>query len=83
MTIPDLCSYIEDVMQCIASSFVLGLNESYIESIGSVLEHHNPKNRATSLHSVSNEVIISWNGPTIMYCDVIDRDTLYRMFGKN
>ena len=54
---------IPDVMQCIVTCFFMGHNESYVESIGSKLKHHNPPNHNITLEHLEGESIVAWNGP--------------------
>ena len=61
----ELYSGIPDAMQCIVTCFFMGHNESYVESIGSKLKHHNPPNRNITLEHLEEEFIVAWNGPEI------------------
>ena len=68
-------------MQCIATNFLLGHNDSYVESMGSKLKHHNKQNRDLLLKSLEDEVIISWNGPKIQHADKLIKETIDSMHG--
>ena len=74
---------IPDFMHGIATCFLLGHNESYVESIGSILKHHFPSNRNILLKSLEDEVVIHWNGPSIAHCDEVVAETLSRMHGSS
>ena len=78
---PDIYESIPDVMHCIVTCFLLGHNESYVESIGSNLKHHYPANRNTTLEHLEEEIIVAWNGPNIPHCDGIVKATIYNMHG--
>jgi hypothetical protein len=81
LTKPELFDSIPDLLQCIATSFLIGHNESYIESLGSVLKHHNPPQRNLSLQHLDMEVSIAWNGPKVAHADELIKETLTRMYG--
>ena len=59
----ELYSGIPDV-----TCFFKGHNESYVESIGSKLKHHNLPNRNITLEHLEEELIVAWNGPEIPHC---------------
>ena len=46
---PQLHESIPDFMNCIVTCFLIGHNESYVESIGSKLAYHAPNHRNTTL----------------------------------
>ena len=72
---------IPEFMHGIVCAFMVGHNESYIESVGSVLKHHNSQQRPISKEMVEAEQWIAWNGPEIQHCDEIVKATLNFMFG--
>ena len=61
--------------------FLLGQNESYVESMGSMLKHLNKQNRDLLLKSLEHKVIISWNGPKIQHADKLIKETIDSMHG--
>ena len=77
----ELYQGIPDVMHCLVTTFFIGHNESYVESIGNKLKHHNPPNRNIDLKHLEEELIISWNGPEIPHCDEVVKETIDRMHG--
>ena len=78
-----LYNSIPHFLQAVARSFLIGHNESYVESMGSVLKNHFPANRALTLENLEREVVIAWNGPSIPNCDKIVKETIDRMHGVN
>ena len=58
MVKPELYKAIPDVMQ-----------QSYVESIGSKLKHHNPPHGNIAIEYLDEELIIAWNRPNISDCD--------------
>ena len=79
----DLYESIPDVMQCLVTAFFVGRNESYVESIGSKLRHHNPPNRNLDLDNLAEELTIAWNGPQIQHWDEIVTETIDNMHGAS
>ena len=80
---PNLYESIPDFMHCITTNFLLGQNESYVESIGSILKQHFLPNRNLRLDHLEEEVIIHWNGPSVPHCDDVLKETIDRMHGSN
>ena len=78
---PKLYDSIPEFMHCIVTCFLLGHNESYVESIGSKLKYHAPSHRNTTLDHLCQEVVVAWNGPDIPHCDNIVKDTIDHMHG--
>ena len=78
---PQLHESIPDFMNCIVTCFLIGHNESYVESIGSKLAYHAPNHRNTTLGHLCQEIIIAWNCPNIPHCDNIVKDTIDHMPG--
>jgi hypothetical protein len=78
---PELFDSIPDLMHCICTCFLLGHNESYVESIGSVVKNHNASNRDITIEHLEEEVCIDWNGPEIQHCDELVKETIDRMHG--
>lgn len=72
---PDLYDSIPDYMHCVVTNFLIGQNENYVESIGSVFKQHFPPNRNVRLDHLDEEVMIHWNGPSIPHCDNIVNET--------
>ena len=72
----ELYSGIPDVMQCIVTCLFMGHNESFVESIGSKLKHHNPPNRNITSEHLEEELIVAWVGPEISHCDIIVKETI-------
>ena len=70
-------------MQCIVCCYFIDHNESYLESTGSNLKAHNPPNRNVTLSHLEEEVIISWNGPSIQHSDLLVKETLNLMYGHD
>ena len=62
----ELFAGIPDVMQCIVCCYFIGHNESYVESIGSKLKHHNPPTRKISLTHLE----VSLHGMTLLFNEV-------------
>ena len=75
----NLYESISDVMQCIVTCFFFGHNESYVESIGSVLKHHYPTNRNVTLAHLEDEVVVAWNGPPIPHADRLIKASIDRI----
>ena len=59
MLMEDLYQGIPDVMHCVVTTFFIGHNESYVESIGSKLKHQNPPNRNLDLDHNEEELFIA------------------------
>ena len=78
-----LYNSIPHVLQAVTNSFLIGHNESYVKSMGSVLKNHFPANRALTLENLEREVVIAWNGPSIPNCNKIVKETIDRMHGVN
>jgi hypothetical protein len=76
----DLYEAIPDLLHCISKCFLLGHVESYVESIGSKLKHHNRPNRNLTNEHLEEELIISWNGPEIQHADDVIKKTIDRMY---
>jgi hypothetical protein len=81
LVIPSLFDGIPDLLHCLLTCFMIGHNESYVESMGSVLTNHFPPNRNLTLENLEQEVIIAWNGPSIPNCDDVVKRTIDRMHG--
>ena len=77
---PELYQGVPDLMHCILACHVLAPVESVVESIGSVLKHHNKVNRNLKEENLNFEMVIAWNGPSIPNCDSVVENTLNRMF---
>ena len=54
----------------------MGYLESYVESMGSKMQYHNNKNRTLTQEHLDQEVMISWNGPSIADADKLVKCTL-------
>ena len=81
MVKPQLYESIPEFLQCIVTCFLIGHNESYVESIGSKLGYHAPNHRNATLEHLCQEVIVAWNGPNIPHCDNLVKDTIDHMHG--
>ena len=80
---PSLFDAIPDFLHRVITCFQIGHNESYIESVGSVLKHQNPPQRNISLVNLDMELSVAWNGPEIPHCDDIVKETLDHLHGAN
>jgi hypothetical protein len=81
LTKQELYESLPDLLHCIATCFLLGHIESYVESIGSKLKHHNRPNRNITLDHLEEELTISWNGPEIQHSDSLIKETIDQMHG--
>ena len=78
---PDLCESIPDVMTCVVTCFLLGHNESYVESMGSKLKYHNPEKRNITITHLEDEMTVAWNGPSIPHSDGLIKEAIDCMHG--
>ena len=54
--------------------------ESIVESIGSVVKHHNKPNRNMKEENLNAEITIAWNGPCIPKCNSVVECTFNKMY---
>lgn len=81
LTIEEYYHNIPDLLSCITNIFLLGVPESFVESIGSVSKVHNLKSRNSTPQHLEEELSISLNAPSIAHCDDIVKSALSYMFG--
>ena len=78
---PDLYESIPDVIACVVTCFLLGHNESYVESMGSKLKYHNPEKRNITITHLEDEMTVAWNGSSIPHSDRLIKEAVDSMHG--
>ena len=75
---PELKMYqgIETVISILCRAALTMSVEAVVESWVSIMEHHSSKRRPLAEESMVEEVVIAINGPSVVHCDAVVRESL-------